>query len=128
MLTLGVLELHQGQKKDSSGVAPLKEDGLTFSDSLNKANIMGGQFCSVFTNEGMSDLSDLGPSHTPSIPPIKVNIEGVPKLLKDIKPHKATGPNNISGRLLKEAAEQLAPGLSHLFQISIDSGRIPQEI
>ena len=49
------------------------------------------------------------------MPPIKVNIKGVQKLLKDIKPHKATGPDNIPGRLLKKAAEELAPGLAHLF-------------
>ena len=42
---------------------------------------------------------------------VKYNTKGVLKLLKDIKPHKATGPDNIPGRLLKEAAEELAPGL-----------------
>ena len=46
-------------------------------------------------------------------------------MLKDIKPHKATRPDNIPGRLLKEAAEELAPGLAHIFQISIDNGKIP---
>ena len=51
--------------------------------------------------------------------------KGVLKLLKDNKPHKATGPDNIPGRLQKEAAEELAPGLTHLFQISIDNGTIP---
>ena len=96
----------KSRKKDSTGVAPLKKDGLTFSDSLNKANIMGDQFCSVFTQEDISDLPDLGPSQTPRVPPIKVNIKGVQKLLKDIKPHKATGPDNIPGRLLKEATEE----------------------
>ena len=115
----------KSRKKDSTGVAPLKKDGLTFSDSLNKANIMGDQFCSVFTQEDTSELPDLGPSRTPSVPPIKVNRKGVQKLLKDIKPHKATGPDNIPGRLLKEAAEELAPGLAHIFQISIDNGKIP---
>ena len=115
----------KSRKKDSTGVAPLKKEGLTFSDSLNKVNIMGDQFCSVFTQEDMSELPDLGQSRTPSVHPIKVNIKGVLKLLKDIKPHKATGPDNIPGRLLKEAAEELAPGLAHLFQISIDNGKIP---
>ena len=77
------------------------------------------------TQEDMSELPDLGQSRTPSVHPIKVNVKGVLKLLKDIKPHKATGPDNIPGRLLKEAAEELAPGLAHLFQISVDNGKIP---
>ena len=86
---------------------------------------MGDQFSSVFTQEDMSELPDLGPSTTPSVPPIKVNIKGIQKLLKDIKPHKATGPDNIPGRLLKETADELSPGLAHLFQISVDNGKIP---
>ena len=86
---------------------------------------MGDQFSSVFTQEDVSELPDLGQSRTPTPPPIKVNTKGVLKLLKDVKPHKATGPDNIPGRFLKEAAEELAPGLAHLFQISIDNGKIP---
>ena len=115
------------RQKDSTGVGRLKKDGLTFSDSLNKANIMGGQFCSVYTKEDTSDLPDLGPSQTPTVPPIKVTCKGVLKLLKDIKSHKVSGPDNIPGRLLKEAAEELTPGLTFLFQISLDSGKIPAD-
>ena len=37
----------KSRQKDSTGVAPLKKDGLTFSDSLNNANIIDAQFCSV---------------------------------------------------------------------------------
>ena len=99
----------KSRKKDHSGVDPLKKDDLTFSDSVNKANIMDDQVCSVFTKEDISDLPDLGPSSTLSVPPIKVNIKGVLKLLNDIKPHKAAGPDNITAILLKEAAEELAP-------------------
>ena len=115
----------KSRKKDSTGVAPLKNEGLTFFDSVNKANIMGEQFSSVFTQEDVPELPDLGQSRTPSAPPIKVNTKGVLKLLKDIKPHKATGPDNIPGRLLRKDALELAPGLAHLFQISIDNGTIP---
>ena len=81
---------------------------------------MGDQFCSVFTQEDMSELIDLGQSRTPSVQPIKVNIKGVLELLKVIKLHKATGHDNIPG-----SAEELAPGLAHHFRISIDNGKFP---
>ena len=96
----------KSRKKDYTGVVPLKKDSLTFWDSDNKSNYMGDQFCSVFTKEDTSCLSDLGPSHTPREPSIKVSTKGVLKLLKEIKPHKATGPDNIPGRVLKEGAEE----------------------
>ena len=92
-------------------MAQLKKDGLTFCDRQNQANIMGNQFSSVFTKEDTSNLPDLGPSNTQSAPPINVDPKGIQKLLKDLKPHKATGPDCIPARLLKTAADELAPGL-----------------
>ena len=81
-------------------MAPLKKDGLTFCDRQNQANIMGNQFSSVYTTEDTADLPDLGPSNTQRAPPINVEAKGIQKLLKDLKPHKASGPDSIPTRLL----------------------------
>ena len=86
---------------------------------------MGHQFSSVYTTEDTADLPDLGPSNTQSAPPINVEAKGIQILLKDLKPHKASGPDSIPARLLKTAADELAQGLAHLFQISIDNEKIP---
>ena len=106
-------------------MVPLKKDGLTFCDRQIQANIMGNQFSSVYTKEDTTDLPDLGPSNTRSAPPINVDAKGIHILLKDLKHHKATGTDTIPARLLKSATDELAPGLAHLFQISIDNGKIP---
>ena len=96
-------------------MAPLKKYGLTFCDRQNQANIMGNQFSSVFAKADTSNLPNLGPSNTQSAPHINVDPKGIQKLLKDLKPYKATGPDSIPVRLLKTAADELAPGLAHLF-------------
>ena len=85
------------------------------------------QFASVFSNEATGDLPDLGPSYTADVPRITVSTPGVVKLLKDLNPSKATGPDSIPGKLLKEAASELAPALSIIFQTSIDQGQIPDD-
>ena len=36
------------------------------------------------------------------MPPLTISTPGIKKLLTNINPHKATGPDNISGRVLKE--------------------------
>jgi hypothetical protein len=41
------------------------------------------------------------------------------KLLSALNPNKATGPDNISGRFLKELHEELAPAPTLTFQASI---------
>ena len=117
----------KSRKTDRCGVAPLKKDGITYSDSVTKADLLNKQFVSVFSQEAPGDLPDLGPSDTPDVPGIKVSTAGVVKLLKDINPSKATGPDSIPGKLLKEAAAELAPALTCIFQASIDQGRIPTD-
>ena len=56
---------------------------------------------------------------------IHVGVEGVHKLLCDLDPHKAPGPDAIPARTLKLAAEELAPVLTLIFQKSLDTGEIP---
>ena len=46
-----------------------------------------------------------------------------PKLLNDINPYNATGPDAIPGRLLKSHSDEVADALTMLFQASLDQGQ-----
>ena len=72
------------------------------------------EFKSVFTSENLCFVPWLGRS-LPRILPLVVTTRGVEKLLSHLKPHKAAGPDKISGRILKELAPELAPALSIFF-------------
>ena len=111
----------KSKRKDAYGVSPLKgQDGGTYSDAKSKANILNSQFSSVFNKNEPGNIPDKGPSPHKSMDKITVSVKGVFKLLINIKPHKATGPDNIPGRLLKELANELAPVLTTLYQASLD--------
>ncbi|XP_030834108.1 uncharacterized protein LOC115921130 [Strongylocentrotus purpuratus] len=56
---------------------------------------------------------------------IVVTCKGVTKLLKRLKPHIATWPDEISARMLKETAEQISPAITLLFQASLHQGCVP---
>ena len=58
---------------------------------------------------------------------IKIEAAGVEKLLSEIKPHKACGPDEIPNLVLKTCAKSLAPGVAALFQKSLDSGMLPKD-
>ena len=58
---------------------------------------------------------------------IQVHKDEVLKLLKDLKPHKASGPDGIPTRIPILAADQLAPVLTAIFQSSLDVGELPTE-
>ena len=53
---------------------------------------------------------------SPTMPKINIHPSGVKKLLDDLDTNKATGPDLIPTRVLKECSSILAPVLAELFQ------------
>lgn len=49
----------------------------------------------------------------------------VHRLLRELNPHKAKGPDDIATFILKECAEELAVPLTHLFNLSLRTGELP---
>ena len=58
---------------------------------------------------------------------IEFTIEGVTKLLSNLKPNKAGGPDKITARFLKEMASALAPSLTLIFKASLVQGILPDD-
>lgn len=115
---------------DSNGISPLRgPTGATFTSSKDKANLLNDQFSSVFNHvdEDKETIPNLGPSPYPHLSHIDVTSNGIIKLLKKLNPHKASGPDNIPPRLLKELADILGPVLATLYQASVDTGILPEE-
>ena len=44
---------------------------------------------------------------------------GVAELISNLNPNKATGPDGISPRILKEAGATIAPSLTRLIKLSL---------
>ena len=115
----------KSKRKDHCGVGPLKVCSTTYTDSSQRANVLNQYFSSIFTvDDNMQPLitNDL---EIPDIPPFTVHVEGVAKLLSDIKPHKSSGPDGIPAFLLKEISFQLAPPLTLVFQTSLNQQKLP---
>ena len=58
---------------------------------------------------------------------IIVSACGVFKLLSNLKIHKATGPDEIPARLLKELSAELTPVFTLFFQTSLNQGKVPDD-
>ena len=61
------------------------------------------------------------------MPNIQIDNNGVIKLLSGLNPSKAKGPELLPTRFLKEAATEIAPYLSFIFQQSINTGEVPPD-
>jgi hypothetical protein len=117
------------RRKDNTGIQTLKVNNQLLTQDQEKAEALANQFQGVFTREDpvQSNLPDLPPSSYPDMLPITVGLDGVQKLLENIKVCKATGPDKIKNQALKIAAVEIAPVLQFIFQQSLDSGELPSD-
>jgi hypothetical protein len=117
----------KSKKQDNFGIATLKEDGKTLITSKEKATGINNYFQSVFTKENLDNQPRLGPSPYPPMKPLKIDLARVEKLLTNINPSKASGPDEIASRILKTTAKQIAPILTAIYQQSLDTGTVPSD-
>ena len=92
-----------------------------------KANALNVFFASCF-NQSCSPLSvheslDLSPSECPD--DLLCTEDEVLELLLSIDTSKASGPDGISGKMLKHTAVSIAPVITKLFNLSIQTGVVP---
>ena len=114
-------------KCDSSGVATLKKDGTNYSEASDKAEILNDQFASVFTKDDCSSMPSSGNSLKSEAPPLVIQDNGVRKILEGLNPYKASGPDEISSRFVKEMAPSISSALTLIFQASYDQGAVPND-
>ena len=117
----------KSKRKDNISCQQLKDKfGKPQSDPSTKANILNDQFSSVWSTPTNVDhkFRDHG---APDIDDLNISIKGVHKLLSNLKPFKATGPDGIPPFILKELAYELAPPFALLFEASLLQGILPSD-
>ena len=111
----------------SSNLPPLESNGHVVTDEYEKANA----FNTFFQNQTILDDSN---AILPELPPPSYNTQlnritltplEVEPILKTLKPGKASGPNGLSNRVLKELSNELSSPFCSLFNQSLHSGVFP---
>ena len=119
----------KSRRQDTTGVAPLRKGTSLFSDTADKAKILLQQFQSVFMPKDRTPLPvpDMKRAAYPPLPDLTITTEGVAKLLKNLNPAKASGPDGIPNRDLKMCADSIAPSLTAIFSTSIETSQLPSD-
>ena len=95
---------------------------------IEKANILGDYFSSVFTIEPEGDIPSLNIDQlAEAIPELTITEENVLKLLNTLKIDKSPGPDELHPRLLKELAASISKPIYLIFKQSLEKGTLPQE-
>ena len=58
---------------------------------------------------------------------ITVDPKGVLKLLNNLNIHKASGPDGLSARVLKECSSEISPMLALIYNESLAQGTVPDD-
>lgn len=106
-------------------------DGRSFiTDSRDMANLFNRFFHSVYNPSliaqfsSSSETSDLHAGNL--LTSIELTVAEVAVALQTIDPNKACGPDNIPGTLLKNMANEIAPFLCEIFNMSLSTGSFPE--
>ena len=101
-------------KKDMSRITSIRENGMQ-NQMQDKANICIQQFQSAFTSETDDDLPSKSVSLFPAMGDIIVDPVWVAILFCKLNIHKASGPDGLIARVLKEFSSEIAPVLACIF-------------
>ena len=132
--TKKLYSLIKHSRQESSSIPPLKYENQFHQDDLAKATVLNKQFQSVFSTKSPLSLNSLckmtlniGKQSIPAMPDITVSTKGIEKLLNNLNPHKASGPDKIKPIILKTLSVELSPILQMLFQKSLREGCLPSQ-
>ena len=117
-------------RRDLSGVPTLKKDVIIYSTDTpftSKVDVLNKHFYSIFSTDNSDATPELNGASYPSMPDVEVDTAGIARLLGNIDPFKATGPDGLPPKLLRELSVELAPCLTLLFKASLQQGSLPED-
>ena len=112
----------------SSNIPPLEANGHIVTDDYEKANV----FNTFFQNQTILDDSN---AILPQLPPPSYNTQlscivltplEVESILQTLKTGKASGPNGLNNRVLKELSKELSTPFCTLFNQSLQCRIFPK--
>ena len=113
------------KKSGQSNIPVLKTNGKLVSEPAEVAEALNSQYISQFTREPTGDLPNIDGESVPSMSDIVFTAPGIVKLLSNLNPAKASGPDLVPARILKLASMEIAPILCIIFQQSYNTGQVP---
>ncbi|XP_028399956.1 uncharacterized protein LOC114523279 [Dendronephthya gigantea] len=122
------------KSRTRSGSIPniVKLDEHYYRNPKEKSEAFNDYFFSSFTSTNSDELFlpdvDVGPDSSFTelvLDTIVLTSEEVATILHKLDTNKAHGPDGIPARLLKECADEIAPSLCSLFNLSLQTGYLP---
>ena len=118
------MSVPSSSKNTATGITSVRK---VVSSSVDIAEAFNQHFASVFSGDTEEPRPQLPTISCPVLQDISLSPCEIAAALRSLDVSKATGPDEISARLLKETAEQIAPSLTLLYNKSLETGVFPDE-
>ena len=115
--------------ESKSTIPPLNSNNNVITDATEKANLFNNFFTAqTVINDQNVEVPDVV-NHTfiSELDIVILTADEVRSVLKSLPIGKASGPDDISNRILKELADQIAIPLTSIFNQSIADGKVPKD-
>ena len=117
----------KSKTKSKSSIGPLKRaNGDLITEEQEIAEELNTFFASVFTTED-KNVPDKQMETVKTIGEVIITERLVKEKIKSLKENSAAGPDGISPKLLKSAAEELVKPLTIIFRESMRTSEIPED-
>ena len=103
----------------------LRNDRKVVTNVYERDNLLNTWFSSVFIPPLNNSPPNVQPYNGQSFAHIHLTDCEVTQALENLDPNKACGADNISGRILKETAREIAPSFCRLFNSTLILGVFP---
>lgn len=92
-----------------------------------RSNTMNSYFSSVFTHKPQSFVPNFSIPQFTQMPPIAISVDGIAKLINNLKLSGAPGPDNISAKVPKGTIAASSRMLSIIINQSLSTGILPSD-
>ena len=116
---------YNSKTKSKSIPETIVRDEVRFNSPLDKAAAFNDYFYSNFTRSDDNDLPDIPIYENLNLECVDFFPREVRAVLRNLDKSKASGPDNISPRVLRECSDNLCYSLALLFGISMQQGKLP---
>ena len=114
--------------KQHVSIPPLLENGVLINSDTEKANLLNAYFTSqTIPPDSNMPLPDFEFLTNARLNNIVITPSLVKRVLSNLDPSKASGPDEISNRVLKLCADSLCNPLSVIFNKSLELGLFPDQ-
>ena len=114
--------------QNNTGIPTLNVNGNQVYDDKGKADALNDFFASQSNiNDNDDPLPEFYYATDARLDHIAITYEEIRIILKNLTTNKATGPDSISNKLLKECADSLCGPLTYIFNRSLSLGIYPDD-